>query len=186
MVAFAVPAFAQNDSPDFSRHEISIGYGLAPITSTNSLVKVVYKSNVDKVGALCGSYTYFFNKFVGVGATYCFDLRHINYYDNASQPNMICSLGESSHSIMGHVKFNCLRKKHFVLYAKADAGLCFWDYQLKEYDTEHFYVGLPYQHYGLAWAAATGIEVGNSHIVGFAQCGIGMEGILNLGIRLKF
>ena len=99
---------------------------------------------------------------------------------------MICSLGESSHSVMGHVKIDCLRKKHFVLYAKADAGLCFWDYQLEEYDTEHFHVGLPYQHCGLAWAVATGIEIGNQHIAGFAQFGVGMEGLLNLGIRYKF
>lgn len=189
-LALCLPTLAQKEEQthDFRQHEISLGYGFLPVSSESFLPKVYFPYWIDKVGAFSGAYTYFFNPHVGVGGTYSFDPREIDYRYNGPLTNnpMVANLYESCHSIMGHVKFNCINKKHFVLYIKADAGVCFWGYRLKEYQPELFGVNLPDQHCCFAWQTAAGIEVGNDRIAGFAQCGVGMEGNFSLGIRYKF
>jgi len=189
-LALSMPIFAQEKEERSTNNEFSIGYGFRPISSgyygVGSPSHFTYW--IDKVGAIYGTYTHYFNKVVGVGGTYCFDPREIDYYYhgvNTINP-LVCNLYESSHSIMGHVKINCVNKKHFVLYFKTDAGICLWDYKLKEHQPELFGVNLPQQHCCFAWQVASGIEVGNEHLAGIMQCGIGMEGILCLGIRYKF
>ncbi|MBQ6101480.1 MAG: hypothetical protein IJL04_04215, partial [Bacteroidales bacterium] len=169
--------------------EISIGYGFHPVSGDYfGMDAMRFNYWIDKVGAIYGSYTHFFNKVVGVGGTYCFDPRIIDYTYNGIVTNnpMVCTLNESCHSVMGHLKLNCINKKHFVLYTKFDAGICFWGYKLKEYQPEYFGVEFPDQHCCFAWQAAAGIEVGNERIAGFAQCGVGMEGSYSIGIRYKF
>ena len=190
-VALCLSALAQNEgqTQDFRRHEISLGYGFQPVSSESFLPKAVYFPYwIDKVGAISGAYTYFFNPHFGVGGTYSFDPREIDYRYNGPLTNnpLVADLYESCHSVMGHVKFNCVNKKHFILYIKADAGVCFWGYRLKEYQPELFGVNLPKQHCCFAWQTAAGIEVGNDRIAGFAQCGVGMEGNFGIGIRYKF
>ena len=189
-LALCLPALAQEEEKE--RHvsdEISIGYGFHPVSGDYfGMDAMRFNYWIDKVGAIYGSYTHFFNKVVGVGGTYCFDPRIIDYTYNGLVTNnpLICTLNESSHSVMGHVKLNCINKKHFVLYTKFDAGICFWGYKLKEFQPEYFAVELPDQHCCFAWQAAVGIEVGNERIAGFAQCGVGMEGSYSIGIRYKF
>ena len=188
-LALCLPALAQQEENRCISNEFSIGYGFHPVSGDEFLTEgSIFRHWIDKVGAFYGTYTHFFNKVVGVGGTYCFDPRIIDYTYNGLVTNnpSICTLNESCHSVMGHVKINCINKKHFVLYTKFDAGICFWGYKLKEYQPEYFAVELPDQHCCFAWQAAAGIEVGNERIAGFAQCGIGMEGNYSIGIRYKF
>ena len=189
-LAFALcgTVVAQNGTDDFRRHEISIGYGFHPVSGDYfGLNGTPFQYWIDNVGAFYGTYTHYFNKVVGVGGTYCFDPRIIDYTYNGTLTNnpLVCTLNESCHSVMGHLKLNCINKKHFVLYTKFDAGICFWGYKLTEFQPEYFGVELPDQHCCFAWQAALGIEVGNERIAGFAQCGVGMEGLFSLGIRYK-
>ena len=188
-LALCGTAVAQNDPTGFRRHEISIGYGFHPISGddylSNTYPAYYY---LDKIGAFHGSYTHFFNKMVGVGGTYCFDYREIDYrHQGINNYNpLVCNLYESCHSLMGHVKLNCISKKHFTLYVKADAGLCFWGYRLEEFQPDLFGVELPDKHCCFAWQVASGIELGYERIAGFLQWGLGMEGNYSIGIRYKF
>ena len=193
VLALCVPALAQEttqeETQDFYKHEVSMGYGFHPISSGSfdleSFSHTRYQ--IDNVGAFYGAYTYYFNQHVGIGGTYCFDPREITYtYHHYNSNPLVANLNESCHSIMGHLKLNCINKKHFVLYFKFDAGACFWNYRLTEFQPELFVVELPDQHCCFAWQAACGIEVGNERIAGFLQEGVGMEGSINLGIRYKF
>ena len=181
---------AQDDTSDFRRHEISIGYGFHPVSGDYFSIDDYSHFHywIDNVGAFYGTYTYYFNKVVGVGGTYCFDYREIDYTHHSPTNNnhLVCNLYESCHSLMGHVKLNCINKKYFTLYCKADAGLCFWGYRLEEFQPELYGVELPDQHCCFAWQTAAGIELGNDRIAGFLQCGVGMEGNYSLGIRYKF
>ena len=180
---------AQNDTTGFRRHEISVGYGFHPVSGDYlGLENLPFHYWIDNVGAFYGTYTYYFNKVVGVGGTYCFDYREIDYthHSPTNSNHLVCNLYESCHSLMGHVKLNCINKKYFTLYCKADAGLCFWGYQLEEFQPDLYGVELPDQHCCFAWQAAAGIELGNDRIAGFLQCGVGMEGNYGLGIRYKF
>lgn len=191
LMAFALSSIAQEKEQetvqDFRRHEVSIGYGFHPVTSISVDRVSRFDCWMDKVGAIYGSYTYYFNKHVGLGGTYCFDPREIDYrhHGNSFNPN-VANLYESSHSIMGHLKLNCISLKHFVLYTKFGAGISFWGYRLKEFQPELYEVNPPDQHCCFAWQAALGIEVGNDRIAGFIQGGLGMEGLFSIGIRYKF
>lgn len=187
-LALCLPAMAQQEKECYISDEFSIGYGFHPVSGDEfDLESSCFRHHLDKVGAFYGAYTHFFNQVVGVGGTYCFDPRIIDYTYNGILTNnpLVCSLNESCHSVMGHLKLNCINKKHFVLYTKFDAGVCFWGYKLKEHQPELFGVELPAKHFSFAWQAAAGIEVGNERIAGFLQCGIGMEGNLSIGIRYK-
>ena len=189
VLALCLPALAQQEEDCCISNEISIGYGFHPVSGDEFLPEgSAFHHWIDKVGAFYGTYTHFFNNVVGVGGTYCFDPRIIDYSYTGSLTNnpLVCSLNESCHSVMGHLKLNCISKKHFVLYAKFDAGICFWDYKLTEYQPELFGVDLPTQHCCFAWQTAAGIEVGNERIAGFLQLGVGMEGNYSIGIRYKF
>lgn len=187
-LALCLPAMAQQEKDPCISNEFSIGYGFHPVSGDEFLTEgSVFLHRIDKVGAFYGTYTHFFNKVVGVGGTYCFDPRIIDYTYNGLVTNnpLVCTLNESCHSVMGHLKLNCINEKHFVLYTKFDAGICLWDYKLTEYQPELFGVEIPDQHCCFAWQAAAGIEVGNERIAGFVQCGVGMEGNYSIGIRYK-
>ena len=187
-LALCLPTWAQEqDNERCVSNEIALSYGVHPVSGDDFQPNVpFYSYYLDKVGAFSGSYTHFFNKVVGVGGTYCFDYREIDYRYHGTNNPLVCNLYESCHSLMGHVKLNCINKKHFTLYVKADAGLCFWGYRLEEFQPDLFGVNLPTKHCCFAWQAAAGVEVGNDRIAGFLQWGVGMEGNYNLGIRYKF
>ena len=172
-------------------NEIAIGYGFHPVSGDEFLFSTgPFGHDIDKVGAFYGAYTHFFNQHFGVGGTYCYDPRKIQYWYQGLPTNgvetQVCLLNESCHSLMGHVKINTVSKKCFTHYVKLDTGLCFWGYQLTEYHPELFTVECPDKHCCFAWQVATGIEVGYGPVAGFLQCGIGMEGNYSLGIRYKF
>ena len=190
LVALWLPTFAQQEVQDFYRHEVTLGYGFHPVSGDEFFFSGYhFGHDVDQTGAFYGAYTYYFNQYFGVGGTYCFDPRIINYWYNSystSTNTEVCALNESCHSLMGHVKYNCINKKYFTLYLKCDAGLCFWDYKLTEYHPELFEVELPTKHCCFAWETAAGVEAGYGPVAAFLQFGIGMEGNYSLGIRYKF
>lgn len=178
LLSFWLPAVAQ--------HEVAIGYGFRPVTSNSYYFGTYASYDLDNIGAFYGAYTYNFNKHFGIGGTYCFEPRMMNCWYYSTQKYLIADLDESCHSIMGHVKLNTANRKHLNYYTKFDAGVCFWNYKLIEYHPELFQVMLPKKHCCFAWNIAVGMEAGNDRIAGFAQVGIGMEGVVNLGIRYKF
>lgn len=187
LMACVVPAFAQFGTKRSYNNEVNIGYSFHAVSGDDFDLDFSFMSEVDKIGAFYASYTRFFDSIVGVGITYCYDPRIINYYDFPYPKGIhICTLDESCHSIMAHAKFNCFRYKFLLLYGKFGAGICFWDYRLKEYHPESYEVLLPDQHCCLAWNAAFGIEVGIGGWGLFVQRGIGMEGTTSLGINYKF
>ncbi|MBR0176321.1 MAG: hypothetical protein IJQ11_02710 [Bacteroidales bacterium] len=187
LAAFALPASAQFELTKDNRHEISIGYGFHAVSGDDFDLDFSFMSEVDKIGAFHAAYTRFLDSIVGIGVTYCYDPRIINYYDFPYPKGIhICTLDESSHSIMAHAKFNCFRYKFLLLYGKFDAGICFWDYRLQEYHPENYEIQLPDQRCCFAWQAAFGVEAGIGNWGLFVQTGIGMEGIMSLGINYRF
>ena len=190
VLAVCLPALAQEQEKEpYVREEISVSYGFNPISGDDFLPDIYrFYYYIDKVGAFSGCYTHFFNKHVGVGGTYCFDYREIDYrYHGANNYNpLVCNLYESCHSLMGHVKLNGIYMKHLTIYTKAAVGLCFWGYRLKEFQPDLFGVDLPQRHCRIAWQLASGVEFGNDRIAAFWQFGVGFEGNHSLGIRYKF
>ena len=186
LVALAMPAFAQRDTIRSNKNEFSFGYGHMPSSSFRWGGRFhYYYSERDYLGAFYATYTCRLTKVVGIGATYCFDPRILNYFEK-SQP--ICRLNESSHTLMFHLKVNWLNTKYVNLYSKIGQGIMAWNYRLIEYQPNLYEIQLPSNdltdriNYAYQFTPI-GIEVGTKQYAGFLQVGIGMEGIISIGFR---
>ena len=186
---FSDTAFAQLDSIRSNKNEFSIGYGLLPVSSFGFSPWSHYYPTEDNVGAIFATYTRRLTKVIGIGATYCFDPRVYNYYENPqTKEGPIAHLGESSHTLMFHLKINWLNTKYLNLYSKVGQGIMVWGYNLKEYQPDLFEINMPSNKFidriNYAYQfVPIGVEVGTKRCAGFIQCGIGMEGIISIGFR---
>ena len=196
VMALSLPVFAQRDTTRSNKNEFSFGYGFFPASSFRPWRWVPYGGEMDRLGAFYATYTRRLTKVVGVGATYCFDPRQLTYYDSGYHYGSgypICRLGESSHSLMGHLKTNWYNTEHVVLYSKLALGVSFWNYRLDTDITDGIIYENPYYEYEIILPdnhccfayqfTPIGIEVGNKRWAGFAQYGIGMEGCFSIGVR---
>ena len=189
LVALSVPALAQLDTVRSNKNEFSIGYGLMPVSSFGFSPWSHYYPTEDYVGAIYATYTCRLTKVIGIGATYCFDPRIFNYYENPkTKEGPIARLGESSHTFMFHLKVNWLNTKYVNLYSKVGQGFMVWGYNLKEYQPDLFEINMPsnkiIDRINYAYQLVPiGIEVGTKRCAGFLQVGFGMEGMLSIGFR---
>ncbi len=136
LVAFAVPAFAQRDTIRSNKNEFSFGYGVKPSSSFRYNPGQHYYPLEEHIGAIYATYTRRLTKVIGIGATYCLDPRVYTYYEKPStKEGLICRLGESSHTLMVHLKINWLNTKYVNLYSKVGQGIMAWGYNLKEYQS---------------------------------------------------
>ena len=189
LVAFAAPAFAQRDTIRSNKNEFSIGYGVMPSSSFRFKPGQHYYPLGENVGAIYATYTRRLTKVIGIGATYCFDPRVYTYYEKPStKEDLICRLGESSHTLMLHLKINWLNTKYVNLYSKVGQGVMAWGYHLKEYQPDHYQITMPSNKFSdrINYAyqiVPIGVEVGTKRCAGFIQCGLGMEGVFSIGFR---
>ena len=182
-------AFAQIDTIRSNKNEFSIGYGVMPSSSFRYKPGQHYYPLGENVGAIYATYTRRLTKVIGIGATYCFDPRVYTYYEKPStKEGLICRLGESSHTLMFHLKINWLNTKYVNLYSKVGQGIMAWGYNLKEYQPDVFEVDMPSNKFTdrIDYAyqiVPIGVEVGTKRCAGFIQCGLGMEGVISIGFR---
>lgn len=182
-------AFAQIDTIRSNKNEFSFGYGVMPSSSFRYKPGQHYYPLGENVGAIYATYTRRLTKVIGIGATYCFDPRVYTYYEKPStKEGLICRLGESSHTLMFHLKINWLNTKYVNLYSKVGQGIMAWGYNLKEYQPNVFEVDMPSNKFidRIDYAyqfVPIGVEVGTKRCAGFIQCGLGMEGVISIGFR---
>ena len=182
-------AFAQIDTIRSNKNEFSIGYGVMPSSSFRYKPGQHYYPLGENVGAIYATYTRRLTKVIGIGATYCFDPRVYTYYEKPStKEGLICRLGESSHTLMFHLKINWLNTKYVNLYSKVGQGIMAWGYNLKEYQPDVYQVDMPSNKFidRIDYAyqiVPIGVEIGTKRCAGFIQCGLGMEGVISIGFR---
>ena len=182
-------AFAQIDTIRSNKNEFSIGYGVMPSSSFRYKPGQHYYPLGENVGAIYATYTRRLTKVIGIGATYCLDPRVYTYYEKPStKEGLICRLGESSHTLMFHLKINWLNTKYVNLYSKVGQGIMAWGYNLKEYQPDVYQVDMPSNKFTdrIDYAyqiVPIGVEIGTKRCAGFIQCGLGMEGVISIGFR---
>ena len=182
-------AFAQIDTIRSNKNEFSIGYGVMPSSSFRFKPGQHYYPLGENVGAIYATYTRRLTKVIGIGATYCLDPRVYTYYEKPStKEGLICRLGESSHTLMFHLKINWLNTKYVNLYSKVGQGIMAWGYNLKEYQPDVYQVDMPSNKFTdrIDYAyqiVPIGVEIGTKRCAGFIQCGLGMEGVISIGFR---
>lgn len=174
-----------------SKHEVSFGFGyvanseildlVTKVMATGMTVGYVTYDNEKFRNPISVEYFYRLNPLVGIGgiAVYSNGKREM-LYNGELQGKMKTNY----YTFMPAVKFNWLRKKNWDLYSKAGMGVSIrnqkwnWcdDYHSNNSDTDCI---LNFQ------GTLIGVECGNSHCWGFMELGMGEQGIVNAGIRIK-
>ncbi|WP_154668386.1 MULTISPECIES: hypothetical protein [Bacteroidales] len=176
------------------RHEVSISYGILPITGwmdtftdlfsdaiTGAIEGAQTRSrNSTSWGALNLMYNYRINSRVAFGAIYSYSgMKEDIYSDNLQ----IGKSRTSFHTIMPMFKFNWFNKPLVTMYTRIGIGL------VLSFDKEEYFTGVGDYHSKnayLAWQVSpVGIEIGKS-LAGFLELGFGTTGLFSAGLRYRF
>ena len=210
LCATRVSAQKQIDYP--TKHDVSLSIGGVTntriIQAMTEITQVVVSSTITSIisgGNQTASYSYknkrwsvpvsaeyFYhvNRFLSVGAIGAFNCMKQDIYLNVTdkEGNTTVtkdgSLKKFNLTILPAVKFDWLRREHIGLYSKVGLGASFMMERQKEDAGEELYSGTDVIfNFQLS---AIGFEVGNLRIRGFAELGVGEQGIAVIGLRYKF
>ena len=183
---------AQSDE-QYLKHEISVGYGAISNADVSALGEALGSIIVSAgqftyndgsiTGPISLEYYYHINPVIGVGgvAVYAKEKK-----DMFLSNDRVGDCKNTYISVMPSIKFNWLRTKYFGMYSKAAAGLCFvsqkrnWQYSSETKSDSDTKTMFTYQLTGI------GLEAGPQNVKAFAELGIGEQGILLAGLRVKF
>ena len=142
--------------------------------------------------ALSAEYYYHVTKGVALGGIIAFNGMdrdmYVEWRDNVNNAHHKDKTGKAKRrniSIIPAAKFDWLRKKYFGMYSKLGVGLSFM-YESQKDDRSG---GTDYSKTTVIpniQASLLGIEAGTQNIRGFAELGLGEQGIILAGLRYKF
>ena len=184
-----VPVQAQEET----RHEIAVSYGAVPnstwVDVLTDVIPAMFGETFDNhryVGPIGLEYFYHTSPLIGVGAVAVFATNNEDGFYNKIQTSHV---NKSYFSFMPSVKFNWLRKKNWGMYSKVAAGVTYTRFKQSDYDdagnktNEELSVNDLFFNFH---ASLIGIEAGSQHVRGFAEFGVGEQGIALAGLRFKF
>ena len=186
----AVNVNAQEGYED-TKHEVAITFGIESNSQWIDTFENIFSNytyeNDRYMEPISAEYFYHLNKMLGLGAVFVYGNHKQDLYDRWSSSKDKIRIGKSSNSyytLMPAVKFNFVRKKNFGLYSKAALGVTYRtesiDYTDDSDDYDEKGVLLNFQ------LSFIGIEAGSPYLRGFAELGVGEQGIVCAGIRYKF
>ena len=139
---------------------------------------------------ISAEYYYHVNKVIGLGGIVAFNGLTRDMYgtmrDNINGHESKEYMGKAkrlNYSVMPAMKIDWLRRQHIGLYSKVALGVTFMYECQKADDGDDFTDTDPVFNFH---ASLIGFEGGNEHIRGFAELGMGEQGILLAGLRYKF
>ena len=182
-----IPAQAQDEY----RHEFSASYGAVSnstwLEAAGEFISAMFGRQYSKcsyAGPMGLEYYYHITPLVGVGAVGVFT----KYNQEEKYKDEVTSIGKNSYfTLMPSVKFNWLRRENWGLYSKLAAGATLRNSHLKEVSpsTERTTKDKNGVFFNFQ-ISAIGIEAGRNHVFGFAEVGVGEQGIGLAGVRFKF
>ena len=186
----AVNVNAQEGYED-TKHEVAIVFGIESNSQWIDTFENIFSNytyeNDRYMEPISAEYFYHLNKMLGLGAVFVYGNHKQDLYDRWSSSKDKIRIGKSSNSyytLMPAVKFNFVRKKNFGLYSKAALGVTYRtesiDYTDDSDDYDEKGLLLNFQ------LSFIGIEAGSPYLRGFAELGVGEQGIVCAGIRYKF
>lgn len=186
----SVPVQAQDEME--TRHEIGITYGTVPnsvwVDIYTDVIEAMFGESHDNnkyYGPFGLEYYYHTSPLIGVGAVAVFTTNNEDaFYDRIKVQHHT----KSYFSIMPSVKFNWLRKNNWGMYSKLAVGATYTHFSFEDYENDRK-TGEKTTANDLFFnfqASLIGVEVGNQHVRGFAEFGVGEQGIALAGVRYKF
>lgn len=186
-----VPAQAQDELE--TRHEIAVSYGAVPnsvwIDIFSDVVPAIFgeaHENTHYIGPIGLEYYYHTSPLIGVGVVGVFAT---NNEDAFRDKKMTAHINKSYTTLMPSVKFNWLRKTSWGMYSKLAAGATLAHSSHQEYNENGKLAGEKENNNDVFFnfqASLIGVEAGSQHVRGFAELGIGEQGIALAGVRFKF
>ena len=177
-----VPAQAQEET----RHEVGISYGAVPnsiwLDAFGDVISSIFGEKYEQdsyVGPIGIEYFYHTSPLIGIGAVATF----VNNKEDGIRDNQVVSkISSSYYTLMPAVKFNWLRRDKWGMYSKLAVGATYRDYS-KKHDQEKTTDNEVLFNFHVS---ALGVEAGGQQVRGFAELGIGEQGIILAGVRYKF
>ena len=186
----AVNVNAQEGYED-TKHEVAIVFGVESNSQWIDTFENIFSNytyeNDRYMEPISAEYFYHINKMLGLGAIFVYGNHKQDLYDRWSSSKDRIRIGKSSNSyytLMPAVKFNFLRKKNVGLYSKAALGVTYRTESIDCIDDSD-----DYDEKGLLFnfqLSFIGVEAGSPYLRGFAELGVGEQGIVCAGIRYKF
>ena len=181
-----VPAQAQ-DEP---RHEVSFSYGAIPnslwIDITSDVISSMFGATYEHsgvVGPIGVEYHYRTSPLIAVGAIATF----AKHNEEENVQGSIARTSENSYfTLMPSVKFNWLRRPNWGMYSKVAAGASLRHSSLQNKAEEHAKKVTDNVAFFNFQVSAVGIEAGTENVRGFAELGIGEQGVGLAGVRFRF
>ena len=186
----SLPVQAQEEP----RHEVAISYGTVPnsiwIEVLSDISPAVAGATYDKcglVGPIGLEYYYHTSPLLGVGAVATFS----SYKQEESFKDVVTTNSTISYfSLMPSLKFNWLRRDNWGLYSKIAAGASLRHGTIKDvrHDGDHTAKSKTTEDdvFFNFQASVIGVEAGNQNVRGFAELGVGEQGVALAGVRFKF
>ena len=186
-----VPAQAQEIEE--TRHEISVSYGTVPnstwIDVLTDVIPAIFGETHEKeryVGPIGLEYYYHTSPLVGVGAVAVFATNNEDAY---SKEVLKSHQAKSYYTLMPAVKFNWLRKAKWGMYSKVAIGASLASFSKQDYNESGKLTGKKETSNDVFFnfhASLLGVEAGGQNVRGFAELGLGEQGIILGGVRYRF
>lgn len=164
------------------RSEVSVSYGLAPVTTwihsyNDALISIFtgVDSDPSDWGAVTVGYNYRLTKKISLGLQVVYSTNEDKFsYKGQSQ----VTIRNRYWSLMPNVKYNWLNTAGIVsLYSRIGAGISFGKSESDELNESE-------SHFAFQFSPI-GIEVGR-RLAGYAEAGVGVSGSLIVGARYRF
>lgn len=200
MMVTSTTSFAQTQDYVEPKNEISVSYGVAPVTNiadgfagvlSTAFVGGTTLSESDYIGAINLDYTHHVGKVVSLGVNASFSRIDGNFYTTKKVDGVRVKdqkYGEditNSFTVMPTVKFNWFRREHVSMYSRVSAGVTLQQEHEKYVNNEDLNKNELHAHFNLQ-ASPFGVEAGGNHVRAFSEVGFGQCGIVQAGIRCRF
>ena len=188
-VAMMTATGAQAQGYDYeTKHEVAVSIGAWSNSEILDVFEevggIMFGARLDNekfFGPVSAEYFYHAKPWLGVGGIFVYG--HFTQ-DALSDNNKIGEDKNSYYTLMPAVKFDWLRKKYFGMYSKVAAGATL---RQEKYDSNNDSNDYDDSAVHFNWhVSLIGIEAGSPAIRGFAELGVGEQGILQAGVRYKF
>lgn len=169
------------------RHEVAVSYGVGPssvwVHFFGDIIDAIAGSDYDDstfLGPLSAEYFFHPRPSIGVGGVFTFNSRHNDRMNNGTK---VGERDRTYFTIMPALKFDYVRTKNFGMYLKLAIGCTFGsdketcDGKPDSNDHSSFF------NFQLS---LLGLEAGSRNVRGFAELGVGEQGMLQAGLRYRF
>lgn len=185
-------AQAQGNGYNDTKHEVSVSIGansnsqwidvFEDVTVVAISGAIATFDNDHYVGPLSAEYFYHAKPWLGVGGIFAFGY---NKQDVLFDGKKDGEMKHTYYTLMPAVKLDWLRKTHFGMYSKLAVGMTLRTESIDDNSAEANTDSNTMTH--VNWQVSLlGIEAGPPTIRGFAEFGLGEQGMLLAGVRYKF